>query len=249
MRVIGLGGYRSRHGLSAGLSALALLSSPYSAAAEDAAVRAVLFDSLDAGPSVFFNTGMKVAPDRVDREGFAALGDVGSGVRTERGSATATAPTPTLVRATVLAAALGGYQFFYDWGVVGLFAGPEIAQELVIDSGGVRPLPARFGLRAQGELWSRPSEDTLVTMTLILGSARADAYGRISAGYRLWGFYLGPEVAAYADRTGYQKWNAGLHATEVRFGAFTFRLSGGCAYEVETRRAGPYVALAGWISL
>ncbi|GEP01392.1 cellulose biosynthesis protein BcsS [Methylobacterium haplocladii] len=230
-----------------GASSLCCLASP--AFAKDDAVSTVLFGSMDTGTSVFAGGGFKAAPERVDREGFAILGMVGAGARREQAPALVNGTLPTLVRITGLAALLGGYQFFFDWGVLGLFAGPEASVETLTGNGGFGVAETRFGARLQGELWARPSENTLTTVTVVLGSARWDAYGRVSAGYRLFGAYLGPEAAAYADRTGYGRFNLGLHATDFGFGAFRFRLSAGCSYESETRRLGPYLAVAGWVPL
>jgi hypothetical protein len=204
---------------------------------------------MDAGPSLFASSGFKAAPDRIDREGFAMLAVVGAGARLEKGPASAVGALPTLVRTTGLAALLGGYQFFFDWGVLGLFAGPEGSVETLMGGGGFGPVETRFGGRLQGELWARPSENTLATVTVVMGSARWDAYGRISAGYRLLGAYVGPEATAYADRTDYGRFSLGAHATDFGFGAFRFRVSGGYAYERETQRMGPYLSVAGWVPL
>lgn len=231
---------------SAALSICCLASS---AIAKDEAVSTVLFGSMDTGTSLFASGGFKAAPERVDREGIAMLAVAGAGARRERAPAPVNGALPTLVRITGLAAALGGYQFFYDWGVLGLFAGPEVSVETVMGNGGFGAVETRFGARLQGELWARPSEDTLATVTVVMGSARWDAYGRVSAGYRLFGAYLGPKAAAYADRTRYARWSLGLHATDFGFGAFKFRLSGGCSVESETRRLGPYLSVAGWVPL
>lgn len=216
------------------------------ARAQDESVRTLLFGSMDAGPSTFLGSGAKIALDDVNREGFVALVSAGGGVRQERAAATQTSSAPTLVRTTLLGAALGGYQFFRDWGVLSFFAGPEASLEALMGNGQARALPARFGLRLEGELWARPSENTLVTGTLLLGSARYDAYGRVSAGYRLWDAYLGPEAAWYGDRTGYRKVSLGLHATDFALAGLSFRLSAGGLYEPGTGRVGPYVGLATW---
>ncbi len=217
-------------------------------------MRTVLFGSLDAGPSTFLNVGAKVALDDVDREGFVALVSAGSGARQERGPPVRVGNrsepvTPTIVRVTALGAVLGGYQVFADWGVVGLFAGPEGTIDALTDGAGLQTRPPRFGLRLQGEVWARLSPDTLATGTLVLGSARWDLYGRVSLGYRAWGAYLGPEASVYGDRTDYRKLSLGLHATDFSFAGMSLRVSGGCLYESETDRFGPYVALAAWAPL
>lgn len=231
------------------LLAIALCIFPLKVEAENSDIDIVLFGSLDTGSSTFANAGFKWAPERIDREGFAMLATVGAGARLEHGPAMQTGFVPTFVRATSLASLLGGYQFFFDWGVVGIFAGPEASFESVMGLAGFGPFETRIGARLQGEVWARLSENTLATVTVILGSARWDTFARVSAGYRIFGAYLGPEAAAYADRTGYSKWSLGMHATDFSFGDFSFRVSSGCSYESETRRVGPYVSVATWVSL
>lgn len=216
---------------------------------EENPVRTILFGSMDAGPSAFMTTGAKIALDDVNREGFAMLVSVGTGARLERGPAAPGYVAPTLVRTTLLGSALAGYQVFRDWGVAAVFAGPEGSVEALAGGGTMVLEPARFGLRLQGELWARPSADTLVTATVIAGSSRTDLYGRFSAGYRLWDAYLGPEAGGYGDATGYRKWSLGLHATDFALGGFSFRVSAGALYESGTRQIGPYFALATWAPL
>lgn len=222
---------------------------PHPTVADDNPVSAVIFGSLDAGPSGFTTAGAKFGVDRVDRQGFAVLASAGTGRRAESGPAVNGGPAPTLMRQTVLGAALVGYQWFRDWGVMALYAGPEGSMEMLSGPGGTRVLPARIGLRLHGEVWARPTDDTLATATLILGSARGDVWGRLSHGTRLWGAYLGPEIALYADRGDYRKWSFGVHATDFSIRGFSFRASAG--YLVETGPAGgsPYVALSVWRSL
>jgi hypothetical protein len=251
-------------------AAAALLSAPLpggAARAADAAdeARTVLFGSLDAGSANFLTVGGKYAPGGVDHEGFAAVASLGYGARFERdGNAPQVAlglRAPLAVRHTARASALGGYQWFYDWGVVALFAGPELAYE-VFAAPSARRWPApRFGARVQGEVWARPSDDTLVTATVIAGTARADVWARVSWGIRLPEFvpallnpwlaqaYFGPEAALYADADPYRKWSLGLHATGFAVGDYSLRLSAGALYEEQVRRPGGYVSLAVWTRL
>ncbi|MEH3118745.1 MAG: cellulose biosynthesis protein BcsS [Methylorubrum populi] len=214
------------------------------ARSEDGGLRTVLFGSLEAGASTFSASGAKLAFDRFERDGPVALVTMGSGVRLENGFR-----APVLVRATLLGAALGGYQFIREWGAVTVLAGPEASWETLAGPGGPAVLPLRGGMRLHGEVWARPSEATLATATVILGSARGDAYGRLSWGYALFGAYLGPEVAVYADRTGYRKWSVGLHATDYGFGGYRFRLAAGCQIETPLERVSPYLSLAIWNAL
>lgn len=225
--------------------AAALAWSP--ASAEETGLRTVLFSSLEAGSSAFSTSGAKVAFDRFDRDGPVVLVSAGSGVRLEGGGR-----LPVLVRTTLLGAALGGYQFVRPWGVTTVMAGPELSAEMLTGAGGAVMLPLRSGVRLHGEVWARPTESTLATATVILGSARGDAWARLSWGYALFGAYLGPEAAAYLDHTGYRKWSIGLHATDYALGGYRFRLSAGCQFEGQAdgrTRPGPYLGLAIWNAL
>ena len=57
--------------------------------------------------------------------------------------------------------------------------------------------------------------------------------------------YLGPELALYADHTGYRKWNLGVHATDFTVGRFSLRTSAGLQFEPRDS-ASPYVSLTVW---
>lgn len=210
----------------------------------------VLFGSLDAGAATFLSAGAKVAPGGATRDGFVLLAGVGAGHRRERGVCVcARSPVmSSLSRSTALGAAVVGYQWFHDWGVAALFAGPEGSVEVLSGSAGSLALPPRWGLRLHGEIWARPSDETLLQATAILGSSREDAWGRLAWGYRVWGAYLGPEAGLYADRTAYRKWNFGLHATDFALGTFSFRASAGIQFETG-QQPGPYLALAVWTPL
>ncbi|WP_375453902.1 cellulose biosynthesis protein BcsS [uncultured Methylobacterium sp.] len=239
---------RSRRRGEAVRAALVLFAWALDAGAAGAGeVDTLLFGSLDAGAASFLTVGAKVAFDRLDRPGLVILASAGGGRRAE--GACACAPfvaAPSLARYTALGAALVGYQWFADWGVVAAFAGPEGAVEALTDGRGVATLPVRWGLRLHGEIWARPTAETLVQATIILGSARDSAWTRLGLGYRLWGAYLGPEASLYADRSGYVKWNLGVHATDFAFGRYSFRLSGGVQIESSETRPSPYVALSVW---
>lgn len=232
-------GSRRRGAAGAGLLAMVLATRPSPAAAEPSPASLLLFGSLEASPSVFVTSGAKLALDRIDREGVVALASVGSGWRTET----------TRVRRTIVAAAVLGYQWIRDWGAVSAYAGPEGSVELLSCGCATVMLPPRIGVRLHGEVWARPTDDTLVTATLILGSARMSAWSRLSWGWRIWGAYLGPEAAFYRDGTGYRKGQVGLHATDFAVGRFNFRASAG--YQITTERGGgsPYLALSLWTPL
>jgi len=200
----------------------------------------LLFGNLEAGPATFVTAGAKIALDRIDREGFVALATLGAGTRREAAGR----------RDTGNAAAVLGYQWFRDWGVIAAYAGVEGSLETLTTGGATRLGPGRVGARLHGEVWARPGETTLFTATAILDSSRTAAWGRLSWGWRVepwsgWSAYLGPELALYADRTDYRKWNLGLHATDFAIGRFSLRTALGVQCEPR-RRPGPYVSLTVW---
>lgn len=231
-------GVRVRNAARGSLMAAAV-ATPGFAAAEPSAASLLLFGSLEASPTVFVTSGAKFAPGGTGREGFVALASLGSGWRTET----------TLTRRTIGAAAVFGYQWLRDWGVVAAHAGPEGSVDVLTCGCGTVMLPPRIGLRLHGEVWARPGDETLLTVTLILGSARMSAWSRLSWGWRIWGAYLGPEAAFSLDGTGYRKGQLGLHATDFAVGRFSFRASAGI--QVTTERGGgtPYLALTLWTPL
>lgn len=230
-------------------AALLVLSGLGGTGAEAGEIDALLFGSLDAGAATFVTAGAKLGLGPLDRDGFAMLASVGGGRRGERGGCPCDPGGGydlALTRYTVSAAAVLGYQWTFDWGVVAAFAGPEGTRDFLTDGHGLAALPARFGLRLHGEVWARPTEATLLQATAIAGSARDSAWARLAWGYRLWETYLGPEASLYADYTGYRKVNLGLHATDFALGRYSFRVSAGMQAETGGRRISPYLALAVW---
>ncbi|MEE7502769.1 cellulose biosynthesis protein BcsS [Methylobacterium mesophilicum] len=206
-------------------------------------IDALLFGSLDAGGDAFFTVGAKAGLTSLAQDGFAALASGGGGRRVE------CAPDGPRTRYTVAAAALAGYQWFFDWGAVAAFAGPEIAREMLLAGPQFDALPTRFGLRLHGEVWARPTEATLLQASAVAGSARDSLWTRLAWGYRLWETYLGPEAALYTDGTGYAKWSLGLHGTGFSLGGYSFRASVGLQSESGRSRAHPYLTLSVWSSL
>ena len=210
------------------------------ARAETEPASRLLFGTLEASPSTFLTGGAKLALDRIDRQGFVGLATLGAGTRREG----------TSRRDTATGAAVFGYQWFRDWGVIAAYAGVEGSLTALTAGSVTRLDPIRVGARLQGEIWARPGEATLLTATAILDTSRTAAWGRLSWGWRVepcsgWSAYLGPELALYVDRTGYRKWNLGLHATDFTLGRFSLRSSVGLQFEPQGQPA-PYVSLTAW---
>ncbi len=189
------------------LLGLCLLFAGDPAAADD--LRTVFFAGFDSGHSAHGHAGFKHALNGpLDASGFVATAVAGAGgSRADKGRQAGIA---TLV----------GHQWALPGWHVTLLAGPEIERD-----GGVWA-----GARLQAEVWARPLEDTLLTLTVIAGSARPHAWARVAAGYRLWAdVHAGPELSA-SHEPGWRETRAGLHLTGVRVGSLTLRLSAGAHF-------------------
>ncbi|MEL6062984.1 MULTISPECIES: cellulose biosynthesis protein BcsS [unclassified Methylobacterium] len=200
----------------------------------------LLFGSLDAAANTFITVGAKVGLPSIDRDGTVALVSLGGGRQGERGS------DGRRQRYTALGAIVIGYQWFFGWGVVAAFAGPEMTAQMLTASTGSTMLPPHFGLRLHGEVWARPTEGTLLQATVVAGTARESVWIRAAWGYRLWDTYLGPEASLYADASGFRKINLGLHAADFAIGCYSFRISVGVQSETDRRSVAPYMAISVW---
>ncbi len=203
---------------------LCAMLSALPARAEDA--RSVIFAGVETGPSPYLHAGFKHSlSGSLDQQGFLAMAIAGVGDRRDESR-------------HALATAMVGYQWTLPRWHAALFAGPEMQ----------RDGPTRLGARIQGEVWARPFDDTLLTLTAIAGSARPGAWARVSGGYRLWDdVHVGPE-ASYKHEGDWRETRAGLHVTGLAFGGVTWRLSGGRAFG-GSGRDGYYAGLSGHVRL
>jgi hypothetical protein len=205
-------------------AALCLLLASTPAGAEGA--RTVFFAGLDAGHSRYGHAGFKHAlAGPLDAEGFLAMAIAGAGGRRGEGR-------------HAQAAVLVGYQWVLPRWHLAAFAGPELERDGRV----------RAGLRVQGEVWARPLDDTLLTLTVIAGSAQPQAWARLSAGYRLWAdVHVGPE-ASYKREPDWREARLGLHVTGLELAGATWRVSAGRSF-VGSGRDGFYLALSGHVRL
>ncbi|SDN14449.1 Cellulose biosynthesis protein BcsS [Methylobacterium phyllostachyos] len=200
----------------------------------------LLFGSLDAAAATFVTAGAKIGLTSLDHDGAVALASLGGGRQSEHSS------DGTHHRYTAIGAVVLGYQWFFDWGVIAAFTGPDITAQMLAGRQSAGSAPIHLGFRLHGEIWARPTETTLLQATVIAGTALESVWARAAWGYRCWGAYLGPELSLYTDATGYRKWNVGLHGTDFDLGRYSFRVSAGLQTETGRRTAGPYVALSVW---
>ena len=229
MRVF-LGALRSVRGAVCAAAYLFLAHSPDATADEQSVarpeeLRTVLFGSLDAGQSTFGTLGIKrTLSGPLDITGPVGMASLGYGRTVER--LWGQPDEAHVIRHAVHASALLGYQWVRDGIVVAAFAGPEIDIEQLSDRAVPRVRDPHAGARVHGEIWAHPTANTLLTATVIAGTARtAHLWGRASAGYALWDrVFVGPEAAVYATDT-YRELRLGGHVTGLTFGALRLPLS------------------------
>ena len=212
-------------------------------------LKTILFGSLDAGRSTFLTVGAKQTfTGPLDRSGLVSLVTLGYGG--SPGQADFERSSDTVVRPTIQASAMIGYQWAFDRVFVAGFVGPEFDAQQPATVGEIARLSQpRLGLRVQGELWAHPTENTLLAATVVAGTARSSLWGRAAFGYRVWNdVFVGPEVALSRTET-FREWRVGAHVTGVRLGQFTFGLSGGWRGDEKDPHGGAYVNLSGYIRM
>ena len=211
--------------------------------------RHLIFGSLEVGRSVFASGGFKQSlTGSPDRTGFVAVESGGAGITRERVRLGEESFPAT--RLTTHSNLLGGHQ----WSLPGLFvtalAGFETQHEqLTVDGRVLRFSKPRYGVRAEGEIWSNPTDATLLTASTVLSSARGSLWARGSAGVKLGpSIFVGPEVATYVTDT-YREWRVGAHLTGLRAGILQGRLSAGWATSDDRRPGSPYMGATAWFRL
>jgi hypothetical protein len=239
-------GRRRRPFEAAGTGAVAsvLLALPSNATGQDDKPdpRSAMFSSVEMGASTFASTGFKWRPGgALDTTGFVLMGTAGAGTLRDR-QIREDGPV-RLDHLSTQGALLVGHQWMVERGVWAVFAGAEadIRQPLVDGALLERTEPA-FGARLQAEIWLHPTDRTLLTGTLVAGTARTHLWARGSWGYRVWrDVHVGPEATVSLERD-YREGRLGLHATGLRIGRLDLRLSGGLLLR-QTGEAAGYAAL------
>lgn len=202
----------------------------------------VLFSSAEIGRSSSVNSGFKRAlGGTLGTSGFVLMGSAGTGRLQDR-----VALETHLAQIDYLStqgSLLAGYQWATERAMITLLAGPEADYRHVLTDGALtsRSRP-HFGARLQAEIWAHPTDTTLATGTLIVGTALPHLWVRGSWGYRVWrDIHLGPEATVTMEED-YREARLGLHATGIRIGRYHLRLSGGAVLAEEGRPSG-YLAL------
>ena len=202
----------------------------------------VVFSSVEIGASTSVSTGFKRALGlSLDEEGFIIMGTTGASRRNER-----TVESWGISKVSHLsseASLLLGYQWKTESAVVAVFVGPEMDhRRKIVDGHMPRVERPTFGGRLLAEVWAHPSDTTLATGTLLVGTAPLRLWARHQYGWRVWdSFYVGPEVVLSLEEDSGEA-RLGLHVTGFEIGGYTFNISGGLLLR-EDREPGGYAAL------
>jgi Cellulose biosynthesis protein BcsS len=136
---------------------------------------------------------------------------------------------------------LPGWRFKYDRLQVTLFAGLDVQEDLT------RPFdPSNrlhgfsIGARGAAELWFEPTPNTMLAADGFLSSIATLYSARVAYGWLFnGGFYLGPEVQAFACND-YRQFRVGLHLTALKTGAVEWSAAIGWSQDSDGR-ASPYL--------
>lgn len=210
--------------------------------------RTVLFASVDAGRSVFLSAGSKqTLVGSLDRDGYVAVESSGFGLTRERSKDGLDLP---ILRFKTETSAMFGRQWNMQGLYLAAYLGPELEHEQLTVAGRILSFSKpRYGAKAQFELWSNPTSDTLVTATVVAGTARESLWARASAGYRVFrNAYVGPEATTYVTDS-YRELKVGAHLTGFAVGIVQARVSAGWMVADDHKAGTPYVGVTAWIRM
>ncbi len=105
------------------------------------------------------------------------------------------------------------------------FVGPEL--EVKIDPLAARPVRRRYGVRAEGHVWFRPSDGVVLGFVASAGTALEDVWTRARVGRRFFDLVtVGPEAGLSAAPR-YVDQRVGLFASEIKLSNWTVEGSAG----------------------
>ncbi len=196
------------------------------------------FSSTGASPAgAHASYGFKWAfAETISRPGWMLTGVVGSG-----SSSKGTSEIGRSKAFDLTARVMAGRQETFGRLYVAAFLGPETR---------IRHVPAAaksvrrfYGLRAEGHLWYRPSEEAVYGWVLSAGSVDLDVWSRVRAGRKIFDLaVIGPEAILATD-TGRSEIRLGFFVAELRLLGRNFELGGGGMRDTE-KRSGWYGTLA-----
>ena len=188
-----------------------------------------------AGPHTSY--GFKWAfADTISEPAWLLTGTIGSG-----SSPTATSEMGRSIAFDVTVRVMAGRQQNLGRLYAALFVGPETRMK--IDLSQEKPARRFYGLRAEGHLWYRPSDDTVYGWVLSVGTIDPDLWSRTRAGLRVFDVaVIGPE-ATLAAGSGRSEMRLGVFVAEMKLLGRTFDAGFGAMRDTEDR-SGWYGTLA-----
>ena len=211
---------------------------------EDA--RFLLFASTDLWRhGGFLHGGLLWSPGGLDREGFALKVMAGGGAY--RYVSGALGNTDVAGR-QLAAAVLPGWRFKRGRLTATAFAGLDLQHHrLSPDDPGAGLRGGYAGLRAGIELWYEPTSATLAALDASVSTVGPSYWARAAFGWRVFDrYYLGPDVAGFANDDNYRQVRAGLHVTG--FKTATSEWSAGFGWARDSDRRGSLYGKLGWIA-
>jgi hypothetical protein len=206
--------------------------------------QSALFASLDSGRSHFGSYGFKWAPYSLDRSGPALMAISGFGQGIGKVYNLGDFEEVSFLENRNRSAFLVGWQWALPRIMLGVFAGADFESRNDI-WGRMR---IEGGARLHGEIWSNPTEGTMLTVTAIASTVQPSLWARAAFGWQ-WqeGLYLGPESSGFCTDD-YSEGRYGLHLTGLTLGPLTLRLSSGFWHDSDHRR-GLYGQMTGYIRM
>ncbi len=178
--------------------------------------------------------GVLWAPEGLDREGFTFKALIGSGAYQYVSGALGGA---TVIGSQVTAFALAGRRFVSGKTYVTVLGGIDIQYHTTTPYDPGSDLNGtHVGARAAVEFWNEPDANTMLAGDATISSIGPSYAARIALGWRIAdAFYLGPEVAGFANRDTYQQLRAGLHITGLRYAWIEWSAAAGWAADSDDR--------------
>lgn len=195
---------------------------------ETEAAYSVLFAGIDLGRSNFVGSGFqRVFAAQPGARRFILMATSGAGTDVQRGR-----PQMAAYREqTSQSAFMVGYRWPLSSGSLTFLGGFETDTRQKESDRAAR---FRGGGRVQVELWHHPDSDSLVTASLIAGTARPSAWARAAIGKAVFDrLFLGPEATVHIEE-GYTQWRIGAHLTGIRLWRLEGRFSAGFRSDTAT---------------
>jgi hypothetical protein len=191
----------------------------------------LLFSGVDLWRhGAFSHGGLLWSPDGLDREGFTLKLLIGGGqYRYLSGALGNVEVTGTQSIAFIMP----GWRLRNDNLTLSVFAGLDVQHhKLSPDDPGNRLRGTKTGIRAGVDAWFEPDTRSMLNADASVSSVGPSYSARLAFGWRLAGFYVGPEIGGFASGAHYRQFRAGMHITALRAGALEW--SGGMGFATDS---------------